>query len=93
MMVLLRFATNLGPRTIVVEMSDRAAAQAAVNAHLAASEPCSPECPSAVLVEETPRLSVKDFMARHKRAMAKAAKLTVISTPSNVTALRKGRRG
>jgi hypothetical protein len=59
---------------------------AVVNAHLGLGELAS-------LVEEMPRLSLKDHMAKHKRAKGRAEKLKVISTPSNVTPLRKGKRG
>lgn len=86
MKVLLHFATAIGPRTIVSEVGDAMTAQAIVNAHLALGEMAS-------IVEEMPRLSLKDHMAKHKRAKGRASKLTVITTPSNVTPLRKGKRG
>jgi hypothetical protein len=86
MKILLHFMTAIGPRTIVVEIGDRATAQAVVNAHLGLGELAS-------MVEEMPRLSLKDHMAKHKRAKGRAEKLKVITTPSNVTPLRKGKRG
>lgn len=84
--LLLHYQTSLGPRTIIAEVADRDSAQAVCNAHLALGERAS-------LVEEMPRLSIKDHMAKHKRTQARAKKLTVIEQPSNVTPIRKARRG
>lgn len=83
--LLLRFTTNMGPRTIVSEITDDLAARAALNSHLALGE-------YGELVDESPRMSLRDHMAKHRRAMARS-KIKVVSTrPSNVTPLRKGAR-
>lgn len=81
--VLLHFCTEIGPRTVVAEISDAATARAVVNAHLAVGELAS-------LVEEMPRLSVKDLVAKRKRVMARDIKM--VSIPAlNVTPIRKRR--
>jgi len=80
MKVLLRFSTAIGPRTVVVEIGDRDSAQAIVNAHLASEQ-------LAHLVEEMPRISMKDHMAKHKRAKARSKIKVASVTPDNVTAL------
>ncbi len=59
MKCLLHFMTAIGPRTIVAEVGDQATAQAVVNAHIA-------EGNLACLVEEMPRISLKDHMASRK---------------------------
>lgn len=85
MKALLHFTTALGPRTVVVEIGDDQTARAIVNAHLASGEQAS-------LMDEMPRLSMKDHMAKHKRAKARAAKLTVVPRADNVTPLRKAKK-
>jgi hypothetical protein len=82
--VLLHFRTELGPRTIIAEIGDASTARAIVNAHLANGE-------GAALVEEMPRTSLKDHMTKHKKALAKAAKLTVVPRADNVHPLRKAK--
>lgn len=84
MKVLLYFATALGQRTIVAEIGDAATARAVVNAHLALGE-------NAAVVEEMPRTSLRDHMAKHKKAMTKAARAKPTELPSNVTPLKKNR--
>lgn len=85
MKLLLCFRTELGPRTVVAEIGDRATAQAIVNAQLALGEGAS-------LVDEMPRLSVKAHMAKHKRAMAKAAREPTTVAPGNVTPIKQRRK-
>lgn len=90
MKALFRFSTVLGPRTLIAEIGDRATAQAVVNAHLALVDSEMLDCPSASLVEEMPRLSIKTHMAKHKRTKAKAARqAAVVATSANVTPIRK----
>jgi hypothetical protein len=84
MKALLHFATALGARTVVAEIGDVDTAQAVVNAHMASGGRAS-------LVEEMPRVSLKDHMTKHKRAMAKTKVKVVSVTPSNVTSLAKRR--
>jgi len=83
MKALLHFRTDLGPRTIVAEIGDYETARAVVNAHLASGEQAS-------LCDEMPRLSMKDHLARHNRAKAKAA-LRVITADPKVTSIRKAK--
>lgn len=82
MKALLHFRTALGPRTIVAEIGDAETARAIVNAQLANGEQAS-------LVEEMPRISMKQHMASHKRKRAKIK--LVSSTPSNVLSIRKAK--
>jgi hypothetical protein len=85
MKILLRFATAIGPRTIVAEIGDRETAQAIVNSHVAANFAATE--PAAHLVDEMPRLSLKAHMAKHKRARVKV----VSALPANVTPMRKAK--
>jgi hypothetical protein len=84
MKALLHFTTTIGPRTVVAEIGDQVTAQAVINAHLASGE-------LAQLVAEMPRLSLKDHMTKHKRAMAKGMVKIASVTPDNVTSLVKRR--
>lgn len=84
MMLQLHFRTELGARTVVVEIGDSATARAIANAHLALGEMAS-------VTEETSRISLKAHMAAHKKRAAKAAKLVVVPRAVNVTPLRKVR--
>jgi hypothetical protein len=79
--VLLHFMTELGPRTLVVEIGDAATARAVVNTHLAAGSQAS-------VVEEMPRMSLKGHMAKHRRAKARAVKVK-LPAASNVTPMKK----
>lgn len=80
--LLLHYRTTLGPRTIIAEIGDNATARAVLNAHQGFGE-------QAALVEEVPRHSLSEHLARHKRKQAKAA---LRALPANVTVLdRKAR--
>lgn len=83
MKAILRYRTALGARSIIAELGDADTARAIVNAHLALGE-------YGELVEEMPRMSLKQHMASHKR---KRAKIKLVSTlADNVTPLRKARK-
>ncbi len=79
---LFHWRTALGPRTVIVEISDPETAQAVINAHLALGENAS-RC------SEMPRLSLSDHIAQHKRKQ-KRARSKAVPAP-NVLPLRKQR--
>lgn len=81
--LLLHYRTTLGSRTVVAEIGDEATAQAVRAAHQALGEACA-------LVEEMPRLSMADHLAKHRKKVARA-KLRVIQAAPNVTPLRRAK--
>lgn len=84
MKLLLRYGTTIGPRTVIAEIADRETAQAVRAAHQAAGE-------EAELVEEMPRISMKDHLIRHRKQIARASKLkTRILT--NIIPIKRGKK-
>ena len=81
MKILLHYKTTLGPRTIVAEVGDVQTAWAVTSAHQALGE-------QAALVEEMPRISMQDHLAKHKRRKARPA-LKVIEIAPNVVGIKR----
>lgn len=86
MKALLHFRTDLGPRTVVAEIGDAVSARAIVNAHLALGEQAS-------LVEQMPRLSMAEHLARHAKKRQRTALKLASVLPANVTPIRARKRG
>jgi hypothetical protein len=83
MRLMLNFVTALGGRTVIAEVADAETAWAIANAHMATGG-------NASLLEEIPRQSLKDHMAKNRRPRRK---LKVIARPENVFSIkRKGAR-
>lgn len=81
MKLLLHYRTALGPRTIIAEVSDEATAQAVRAAHQALGEGAS-------LVEEMPRMSLKAYIAAHRKKQERV-KLKVIESDPKVTSIKR----
>ena len=85
MMLLLNFATAIGSRTVVVELGDAESARAILCAHQALGG-------YAALVEEVPRLSMQDHLAKHRRKQARAAIKAVEAVPNVAPFKRKAKQ-
>ncbi len=81
MKLILNYRTALGPRTIIAEVADLSTAHAVRSAHQALGEDAS-------LVEEMPRLSMAEHLAKHKKRNVRA-KIKLIEAFPNVTTLKR----
>ena len=75
MKVMMRYDTDLGPRTVVVEVGEPETARAIAESHRFLCGTEHAESPEAFCLEEVPRASLKSHMQRHKVRMGKMRRI------------------